>query len=184
MLRFDALFSQHENEVRAESQFIDIGPVRDVEQRLEEISEEIKMIAEACQEESQHRVELQAQATLAHRMMLVFRSAAQYEEEMVCLNYLRKAQRRMNRLPSLTSRGWLRILERCVKSIFLLPRTYAELLVSGGYLLPILAMVGWALFLNAVDIVSDEYWRLALAMLGWPLGVAIVYWRRIRKFVG
>ena len=184
MLRFDALFSQHENEVRAESQFIDIGPVRDVEQRLEDISEKIKMIAEACQEESQHRVELQAQATLAHRMMLVFRSAAQYEEEMVCLNYLRKAQRRLNRLPSLKSRGWLRILERCVKSILLLPRTYAELLVSGGYLLPILAMVGWALFLNVVDIVSDEYWRLAVAMLGWPLGVAIVYWRRIRKFVG
>ena len=184
MLRFDALFSQYENEVRVESQFIDIGPVRDVKQRLEEISKKTRKIATACQKESQRRVKLQAQATLVHRMMLVFRNAAQYEEEMVCLNYLRKAQRSLNRLPSLTSSGPLRILEQCVKSIGLLPRTYAELLVSGGYLLPILAMVGWALFLNGVDIVSGGYLRLILAMMGWPLGVAIVYWRPIRKLVG
>ena len=81
----------------------------------------------------------------------------------MCLNYLRKAHRSLNRLPSLTSSGILRRLEWlewCVKPIGLLPRTYAELLVSGGYLRPILAMVGW------------------------PLGVAIVCWRPIRKLVG
>ena len=99
MLRFDALFSQHENEVRAESKFIYIGPVEDVKDRFKEIDEKVKEIAEACQKENQRRVELQAQATIAYRMMLVFRNAAQYEEEMVCLNYLRKTERRQSRLP-------------------------------------------------------------------------------------
>ena len=184
MLGFDALFSQHENEVRVESQFIDIGPVKDVEDRLKEISKETKKIVKTCQEASQRRVDLQAQATLVHRIMLVFRNAAQYEEEMVCLNYLRRAQRRLNRLPSLTSSWFLQTLEWWGKSICLLPRTYAELLVSGGYLGPILGMVGWALFLNIVDIESDGYWRLIFAMVGWPLGVFIVWWRPIRKLVG
>ena len=162
MLKFDALFSQHENEVRAESKFIDIGPVKDVKQRLKEIAKKIEEIAAMCQKENQRGVELQAQATLAHRMMLVFRSAAQYDEEIECLNYLRKAQRRLKRLTSPT-RGSLKRFVNQIRpldlvrgivrpptwgSLKLLPRTYAELLVSGGYWRPIIAMVVWLLILS------------------------------------
>ena len=167
MLRFDALFGQHENEVRAESKFIDIGPVKDVKDRFKKIDEDVKKIAKACQEEYRRPVQLQAQATLAHRMMLVFRNAAQYDEEIECLNYLRKAQRRLNRLPSLTSSGRIQMcldylrkpwyfLKWCLKSIVLLPRTYAELLVSGRYWRPIFAMIGWPLLLTEVAFWLDN----------------------------
>lgn len=109
-LALQALCLKHEFEVKAEVAFLGVGHHFDLRHRLEELEREVKAASRFFDKSRCRSAELDTLVSIGNRLMLVFREAGQFDEEMACLvrirSWHRKLRRKQARNPlSLTANG-------------------------------------------------------------------------------
>jgi hypothetical protein len=145
-LTYSALALKHEYETRAECAFIGVGYHFNVEDRQKEIAHEVAVVSVWFADETRQRAELDAAIVILNRIAVVFRNAAQFDEEHYCLARIRALHRKRQRPKSIKPGQWIHP-ERWIVHVLL---WYAEWLLAsfGRFLLVITAwlfalMVGW-----------------------------------------
>ena len=101
-LALQALCLKHEFEVKAEVAFLGVGHHFDLQHRMEELEREIKQAASFFEKKRRRVAELDTLVSIGNRLMLVFREAGQFDEEMDCLIRIRSWHRQLRRKQSRT----------------------------------------------------------------------------------
>jgi len=96
-LALQALCLKHEFEVKAEVAFLGVGHHFDLKLRLNELEREIKEASRFFEGRRRRAAELDTLVSIGNRLMLVFREAGQFDEEMVCLVRIRSWHRKLRR---------------------------------------------------------------------------------------
>ena len=94
-LALQALCLKHEFEVKAEVAFLGVGNNFDLKLRFEELENEVKSASRYFQKDHRVAAELDTLVSIGNRMMLVFRNAGQFDEELACLARIRRWQRKL-----------------------------------------------------------------------------------------
>lgn len=159
-LALQALCLKHEFEVRAEVAFLGVGHHFELKMRLKDLEKEVKKVSQFFGEERREAAKLDALISIGNRLMLVFREAGQFDEELVCLAQIRTWHRKL-RLKQ--ANGNLDQLAQRVMA-------YAEwLLISPGRF--IAALVAWLLVFWIGYRLTGEPW-IDSASLSWNAFIA------------
>lgn len=94
-LALQALSLKHEYEVRAEVAFLGVGHHFDLDKRLDELQEEVRVAARFFGKKMRKASELDSLVSIGNRLMLVFRDAGQFDEELQCLAKIRSWHRKL-----------------------------------------------------------------------------------------
>ena len=94
-LALQALCLKHEFEVRAEVAFIGVGNHFALKPRMKELEREVRVASHFFQKDRRLAAELDALVTIGNRLMLIFREAGQFDEELECLARIRKWHRKL-----------------------------------------------------------------------------------------
>ncbi|MBK5275585.1 MAG: hypothetical protein JJE30_11105 [Desulfuromonadales bacterium] len=133
-LALQALCLKHEFEVRAEVAFLGVGNHFALKPRLSELEREVKVASQFFQKNRRIAAELDTLVSIGNRLMLIFREAGQFDEELECLARIRKWHRKLR----------LRHVDNPFKKSAQFVMYYAEwLLESPGRF--IWAIIGWFL---------------------------------------
>jgi len=135
----EAIALKHKLEVKAECMFYGIEYNIDVKNRFLEIENEVNAVSRWFHPEVRKRSILDAQMRIITDITHIFRNAGQFDEEISCLKYLRKLNRRW----SLKQPGFNKVLNYLIYPV----RSYIETLV-GSFKWFFLALVGWPLTLG------------------------------------
>ncbi len=130
----EAIALKHKLEVKAECMFCGIEYNIDVKNRIREIKNEVKAVSLWFHSNVRKRSVLDAQMRIITDITRIFREAGQFDEELSCIKYLRKLNRRW----SLKERGFKKFLNYLIYPL----RSYIETLVA-SFPLFCLALVGW-----------------------------------------
>ena len=90
-----ALALKHVMEVTAECMFSGVTQTKDIEQRLQEISQEVDSICVWFAPEARKRSNLDVAIGIIGELVLKFRQHYQFDEEQLCLNELRNLHRKL-----------------------------------------------------------------------------------------
>jgi hypothetical protein len=93
-LALQALSLKHEFEVRAEVAFLGVGHHFDLSKRFEELTREISVASRFFNKDTRKASELDALVSIGTRLMLLFREAGHFDEELKCLAKIRSWHRR------------------------------------------------------------------------------------------
>lgn len=135
----EAIALKHTLEVKAECMFYGIEYNIDVKNRFREIENEVNAVSLWFHPASRKRSVLDAQMRIITDITRIFREAGQFDEEISCLKYLRKLNRRW----SLKQPGFNKVLNYLIYPV----RSYIETLV-GSFKWFFLALLGWPLTLG------------------------------------
>jgi hypothetical protein len=142
----EAIALRHKLEVKAECMFYGIEYNIDVKNRIREIKNEVKTVSLWFHPKVRKRSILDAQMRIITDITRIFHDAGQFDEELVCLNYLRKLNRRW----SLKQPGLKKVLNYLIYPL----RSYIETLV-GSFRWFFLALVGWPLLLGILGKITN-----------------------------
>ncbi|RPH52432.1 MAG: hypothetical protein EHM85_02930 [Desulfobacteraceae bacterium] len=92
-LSLQALSLKHEFEARAEVAFLGVGHHFDLSKRFEELMREVAVASRFFEKNLRKASELDALVGIGNRLMLVFREAGQFDEELKCLAKIRSWHR-------------------------------------------------------------------------------------------
>jgi hypothetical protein len=132
----EAIALRHQLEVKAECQFYGVEYNIDVKKRIQEIKKEVRCASLWFSSKMQERASLDAEMMIITQIMRIFREVGQFDEEQVCMNYLRKLHRQYSAQQS----GWKGFLARLIYPI----RWYIESLIR-SFPLFISALIFWPL---------------------------------------
>lgn len=133
----EAIALKHKLEVRAECMFYGVEYNIDVKNRIREIKNEVKAVSLWFHSNVRKRSVLDAQMRIITDITRIFRDAGQFDEDLCCIKYLRKLNRRW----SLKERGFKKFLNYLIYPL----RSYIETLLA-SFPLFCLALVGWPTF--------------------------------------
>lgn len=133
-LALQALCLKHEFEVRAEVAFLGVGNHFALKPRLSELEREVKVASHFFQKNRRIAAELDTLVSIGNRLMLIFREAGQFDEELECLARIRKWHRKLR----------LRQVDNPFKKTAQLVIYYAEWLLESPVRF-IWAIIGWFL---------------------------------------
>jgi hypothetical protein len=142
----EAIALKHKLEVKAECMFYGIEYNIDVKSRFLEIENEVNAVSRWFHPKVRKRSILDAQMRIITVITHIFRNAGQFDEEISCLKYLRKLNRRW----SLKQPGFNKVLNYLIYPV----RSYIETLV-GSFKWFFLALVGWPLFLGILGKITN-----------------------------
>jgi len=94
-LALQALCLKHEFEVIAEVAFLGVSNQFALKPRLDELEREVEAASRFFEGNRRKEAELDTRVSIANRLMLIFREAGQFDEEMDCLIYIRKWHREL-----------------------------------------------------------------------------------------
>lgn len=137
----EAIALKHKLEVKAECMFYGIEYNIDVKNRIREIKNEVTAVSRWFHPRVRKRSVLDAQMRIITDITRIFRDAGQFDEDLSCLKYLRKLNRRW----SLKQPGLKKVLNYLIYPV----RSYIETLV-GSFTWFFLALVGWPLILGTL----------------------------------
>lgn len=96
-LALQALCLKHEYEVKAEVTFLGVGHHFDLRQRFNELEREVRAASRYFRRANRRSAELDILVSIGNRLMLVFREAGQFDEELACLVKIRSWHRQLRR---------------------------------------------------------------------------------------
>lgn len=99
-LALQALCLKHEFEVKAEVAFLGVGHHFALKPRFSELEREVKVASQFFQKKRRKAAELDTLVSIGNRLMLVFREAGQFDEELTCLAKIRSWHRKLRFLQS------------------------------------------------------------------------------------
>ena len=94
-LALQALSLKHEFEVRAEVAFLGVGYHFELEKRFDELQREVAVASQFFHKKFRKASQLDTLVSIGNRLMLVFREAGQFDEELICLTRIRSWHRKL-----------------------------------------------------------------------------------------
>jgi hypothetical protein len=161
----EAIALKHKLEVKAECMFYGVEYNIDVKNRIREIENEVKTVALWFHTHVRKRSILDAQMRIITDITRIFREAGQFDEELTCLNCLRKLNRRW----SLKQPGFKKILNYLIYPL----RSYIETLV-GSFKWFFLALVGWPLILGILGKITQAEFKEGFSSLAAHISNALL----------
>ena len=152
----EAIALKHNLEVKAECMFYGVEYIIDVKNRIREIRNEVETIAHWFNTKTRKRSILDAQMRIITDITRIFQEVGHFDEELTCLNYLRKLNRRW----VLKQSGLKKILNFLIYPV----RSYIETLV-GSLIKFCLALVGWPTLLGILSKISNAQYGNKIQLL-------------------
>lgn len=146
-LALQALCLKHEFEVKAEVAFLGVGHHFELNRRLDELEKEIRAASRNFYRIRRRATQFDVLVSIGNRIMLVFREAGQFDEELICLARIRAWHRKLR----------LTQARNPIASIMQRIIAYAEwLLISPGRF--IVALIVWFLiFFFGYWMINDSW---------------------------
>ncbi len=154
-LALQALSLKQEFEVRAEVAFLGVGHHFELKRRFRELEQEVHAASRYFQKKGRHRAELDVLASIGNRLMLVFRAAGQFDEEMHCLVRVRAWHRQLRKRLVKPWQLPVQWLMSYTEWLLAAPKNFIGVLIIWYFVLV-------ALYLPLVPVLPPENWPKGL----------------------